>query len=953
MNVLLAQLLQERGLVAAPEQVFKQPLRSISLPDVIVDFQGLRLAIECEFGRDGTAKKVAYRAAQNRVEQAIAHIGIAIVYPAKLRTVAFDRAKLELQESALQYAIATETAITHTGVQLALFEKGELPSFSVGTIDDLADSLRRSYEQLVKDETLDRAVDLLETGIANCLTALRVQPATTERLSQALGVPSSNGSSLNAKERNAINRISLLILVNAMIFQEVLSQKEGRVNPLRQFRQQSDLVNAISDHWRFILGEINYYPIFNTAHKLLQCFAADQSTDRALGGLVDAALKIVGWRASLRHDLAGRIYHRLLQEAKYLGAYYTSIPSATLLLKIAMAPDGYACDWSDADALRNLHIADLACGTGTLLMAAADVVVDNHVRACVDVGKVPELDRLHHAIVEDMIYGYDVLPSAVHLTASTLALRVPDSPINVTHLHRLPLGGADGHLGTLEFLDRESSIGMIFSQPEQITGRKAVKRLISIPSLDICTMNPPFTSSRHGNLLFGNLPDEDRKQMQTRLKRIVSRHNIPASITAGLAALFVALADKYLKPGGRFALVLPRSVISGVSWKPTRDLFASNYQLEYLVASHEPGHWNFSENTSLSEVMIVARKRAVDEAENLTDNTLFVNLWRQARNAIEALGIARAVLEAKSTVTQGSYKSLQLNAGGAKFGEAIMIPWSELKRDLWSFPCSFAQSELVQVLHHLRQKELYLPGEGVVRSLPLCSLGELAELGPDPRDVYDGFDLVEGKTPYAALWGHDSQRVLGMQQSPNQYLEPLTDAKPGRPLRKLSDLWPKAARVLIAQRTRLNTKRVTAVRVTKKVLGDVWCPVILKNSGFSIDNAEKALVLWLNSTLGMLLFLGYREETEGAYVQYKKPVLNRMPTLNIRSIDDKRLTDLACAYNSLADRKLEPFSQMVSDTNRALIDEAIRNAFDLPDFSNLRELLSQEPIICGSIENLF
>lgn len=137
MNVLLAQLLQERGLVAAPEQIFKQPLRSVSLPDVIVDFQGLRLAIECEFGKDGTAKKAAYQAAKNRVEQALSHVGVAVIYPAKLRSAAFDRARAELQASVLQYAVVTEADITPVGTQLALFDKEGLPQFSVGTVDDL------------------------------------------------------------------------------------------------------------------------------------------------------------------------------------------------------------------------------------------------------------------------------------------------------------------------------------------------------------------------------------------------------------------------------------------------------------------------------------------------------------------------------------------------------------------------------------------------------------------------------------------------------------------------------------------------------------------------------------------------------------------------------------------------------------------------------------------------
>jgi hypothetical protein len=56
----------------------------------------------------------------------------------------------------------------------------------------------------------------------------------------------------------------------------------------------------------------------------------------------------------------GRIYHLLLLEAKFLGTYYTSVPAATLLLKLALRPDQWKIDWTDFDELRRLRIADLA-----------------------------------------------------------------------------------------------------------------------------------------------------------------------------------------------------------------------------------------------------------------------------------------------------------------------------------------------------------------------------------------------------------------------------------------------------------------------------------------------------------------------------------------------------------------------------------------------------------------
>lgn len=110
LNVLLAQLLQERGLIAAPEQIqnFRHHVRR--MPDVLVDFQGLRLAIEGEFSsRSGVdAERRASEAAFRRVEQGIAHIGIALIYPRALRSMAFARLKEKLAKASLRFAIITE-----------------------------------------------------------------------------------------------------------------------------------------------------------------------------------------------------------------------------------------------------------------------------------------------------------------------------------------------------------------------------------------------------------------------------------------------------------------------------------------------------------------------------------------------------------------------------------------------------------------------------------------------------------------------------------------------------------------------------------------------------------------------------------------------------------------------------------------------------------------------------
>lgn len=958
--MLLAQLLQERGLIAAPEQVLRRPTGQTRLPDVLVDFRGLRLIIEAEFAGVSGAREKAYLKAQQRVEQGIAHIGVAVLYPAGLKAVAYEQQKAELARAAMQFAVLTEVSITPFP-QLELFEVSDQAPWFAGTIEQLIESLGRCYDQLVQDETLTRAIALVEASIEWFISALKAQPAGIERLAALLGsrgLPperrsKSRGSRFQEPELAAVSRISALILVNAMIFQEVLSSKDGRVRCLQGFRGQSDIQSALADHWRFILEEINYYPIFHIAREIMTCLSADADAAKALQSLLDTAMKIVTWRAALRHDLAGRIYHRLLKEAKYLGAYYTAIPSAALLLKLALRPDRYAVDWADAKALSRMRIADLACGTGTLLMAAADVVVDNHVRACVAGGAPPKLNQLHHVLVEDILHGYDVLLSAVHLTASTLALRVPDTPINVTHLYALALGGPKHALGTLEFLDKDYANGTLFSEPEheQIVGKKEpAKTRASIPPLDLCAMNPPFTRSVGGNLLFGNLPEGERGKMQAKLKGLVKKGKVPASVTAGLGSVFVALADRHLKAEGRLCLVLPRALVSGVAWEPTRCLIAQKYNLEYVIVSHEPDHWNFSENTSLSEVLFVAQKRNGRNAFSGAD-TVCVNLWRRPLNAIEALGLARSLLEGTPPDLATQRGALELKTGERKIGEAFSISWDELRQGPWHLPGAFAQTELARTLYCLGNGKLYLSNRGVVAKVPLCPLCDLAELGFDRRDMHDGFSLAAGRTTYPAFWCHDASQVRTMAQSPNQWLQALTEAKEDRPLRDSEHLWKKAGHLLIAERMWLKTMPLCSVLVSEDVLSNVWWTVLLKKMHRKRD-CEKALAVWLNSTLGLIMLLGHRAETRGAWVDFKKPTLLSMPVLDVRKIREQQLKRLAGAYDGLAGKNVRPLLEMDIDPVRAAMDKAIAQALHLPDLSSLRELLAREPVICLALDRL-
>lgn len=754
-------------------------------------------------------------------------------------------------------------------------------------------------------------------------------------------------SKLSAQQSLGVSRISGLVLINALVFQEVLAEHEEQVKPLQAILNEGNPISGFSTQWKFILDNINYYPIFHVACEILGNLTAKGEVTIAIIGLANTAQRIVSHRAALRHDLMGRVYHRLLAEAKYLGTYYTSIPAATLLLKLALRSDG-STDWGSNEHLSQLRIADLACGTGTLLMAAADAVTDAHIRTKARGDEEIELATLQRILAEQVLHGYDVLPSAIHLTASTLALRAPQISFKRMNLFSLPHGGPHRRLGSIEFLeDRQvKDVTDLFgavSTSEQLTGKGSEEIThANIPPLDLCIMNPPFTRSVGGNLLFGSLPDAERKKMQKRLSELIKKKKVLASSTAGLGSVFVAIADRFIKQGGRIGLVLPKALLSGVAWDKTRELFRTKYRVEYIVASHDPLRWNFSESTDLSEVLLVAVK---EKHSPPNAQVTSLNLWRNPTTAFEALAIFNAARSSVPDISTGQ-GSLELSIGENKVGEAIAMDWQSLRKQfLWMLPTAFAQSDLIRVAYHLLKGKLWLPTKKELKDIPLCLLNSLGTLGPDRRDIHDGFNLSKSRTAYPSFWGHDATSVFSIMQEPNKYLSPLAKAKPGRGLRKLDDLWPLAGRILFAERLRVNTQKLAVLRVSENVLSNMWWTFALRQKK-SVDQREKTLCMWMNSTLGLLTLLANREETEGAWIDFKKPVLASLPTLNLDSLTADQLRQLSDAYDNVSTQTLQPFPQMATDEVRASIDAAIAKILHLPDFSILRMLLAQESVVC-------
>jgi len=194
---------------------------------------------------------------------------------------------------------------------------------------------------------------------------------------------------------------------------------------------------------------------------------------------------------------------------------------------------------------------------------------------------------------------------------------------------------------------------------------------ISPNSFDVVIMNPPFSRSAGDvNLRYGYEKEEIRREMQKEEKNLIRRLGWQGIGQAGLGASFIVLADKLVKNNGRIGIVIPRSILSAVSWKKIRNYLMEFYEIKYIISNHDPGNktvepWSWSENTDLGEVMIILEKttRPLEERE-----TTYVNLWNKPENELKSFLYSLQVISNDLTayLNDGDYKDIKDGTKTAK-----------------------------------------------------------------------------------------------------------------------------------------------------------------------------------------------------------------------------------------------------------------------------------------------
>ena len=849
-----------------------------------------------------------------------------------------------LSSARLSYGVFTE----ETGGMRRFPESGWL----YGSLEDLADMVRLVS---VPQRAVNQAATTLEEGIEGTAKFLDELNETRSGITMAIA------QLLGMSNVPQTRRMACAIIANALVFHEHIAGMHAEVKPLVKVcgegidNPQGEVLSA----WDDIL-EINYWAIFAIAKDILEQLPSGDAAN-ILRRLRHTSQSVNATGVDNAHDLTGRIFQRLIADRKYLATFYTLPASAALLARLAVAKMEDV-DWSNAEAIGRLRVGDFACGTGALLSAVYEQVAARHERAGGDPAS------LHRVMMEKVLYGCDVMPSAVHITGSTLSGVEPSVLFNNSHLYTMPYGrmkDSSVMIGSLEML-QSSNVLTLFntSDPAMRTGsigeETAAQVRAEIPDegYDLVIMNPPFTRATNHEGAHADITnpafaafdatDNDQTAMGSRVNRLGDGTCYHGN--AGIASAFAALAHKKIKPGGVLAMVLPLSIANGLAWQGFREMVAQKYtDVTVLSIAANGRDMSFSSDTGMAECLVIARR--LKKGETPQDLVRFTSLRRKPHGFAHASSLAASQLNVAQVrrLEDGPYGGTPLAVGEELAGETITAPRRE-DGESWG-AVRLSDHSLAQTAYALAQSRLWLPGRASSVQLKTALLGDLAKLGlvdrditgPAPRGPFNKGASTPTAT-YPALWNHNARQETRMVCRPDSQLFVRQGLE-----EKAANVWATASRSHLNRDFTFGSQALSvAFTDMESIGGRVW-----PNVKFPDKRRDYAFAVWGNSTLGLLSYWWHSSRQQSSKAGMTIRSATSLPVLDFRTLSEAQLAAAEATFQEFRDKDLQPAYLADSDPNRALLDRRVVRdllGFDEEVYVAVRRLAAKwcaEPSVHG------
>ena len=965
-------------------------------PDVLITrTDGPPIVLENEYSPAATVAADCLRIIGRELNPAVADAA------GRVSTVIAIRSTDELHQCATgddaQRMLENGHEIEYAAYQGNELEQTRFPQsgYIRGNVHDLVDFIRPAAEP---QETIDRATKIFENGVADA--AILIQGCARHTgIGEAIGIelrqqwpaypaqPPDSKAELdqekadqNAREQTA--KMTAAMLINALAFQQNLAgfstevEVDGRtetrtIKSLGQVRESTGRLHPddVIAEWDNILS-INYWPIFHIAKKLLLLIPPTIAA-RLLDSIAKTANGIQ--EAIKQNDVAGIVFQRLIADRQTLATYYTRPESTTLAAFLSVPED---LDWADPETLRNYRIADYACGSGGLVLAAYQRARDLHRNH----GGEP--DAVHAHMMENSLTACDIMPAAVHLTSSLMSSVAPRERYTGTRNVLYPYGGTGEFdnkgkpivdVGSLELLDiSDTKRQAVLPLNQQMAlGATQERRVIEVDmsplSQSLVIMNPPFTTptnhaadhARPGNPAFAafNTTQAEQRAMSAKVKRLST--GTISDGNAGLGTQFTAIANNMVKPGGHIALILPLSAMLGGSdspsarsWLKLRGLLAEKFNdiIVVRIAQNKDIDSSFSADTDMAEVIVVARSLKIRERPK--GQAYFVNLSERPADKLAAQETAKAIRKTITGLTKPGTHS------EAVIGD-IAVATVRLERvkptEKWT-TVRVANVSLTQVAGEMAEGKLRLPRRKNPAPIPMTLIGEIGRVGPLHRDIASGprepdrgpftkHDGADSGTEWPFLWNRDGKNQQAMAVSPDSH----GIVKPGNE-DAAQAIWQRASHLHISNECRFNSSPTCAAYTAERSAGGRAWP----NFQMETPEMEKAVCVWLNGTLGLITYWINSNRSQSGRGGTTVTAIPNIPVLDVTRLNTYELQDAVQIYGDLCQEPMLPANEAWRDPVRQKLDRRLLTEVlgldgeAIEQLAILRNQWCREPTVTGT-----
>ena len=977
-NVKLADILRrELGIDARAERIHGRKRL-----DIRCYYKGLIIGIEASYSASDAEKD-----AEGRIEQGLVDIALALWIKHQYKDVPEDKLYEEVRNSTFDVKVFVPRDIVNTLIPFIEERTGRRAESATGWFRDvdlptLKMIIEYSVEFLVREEEVGELLSNIRDNVRNFITTLEdldtnnnIRRRIYDILYRLYGLSVANAEDPEV----AFGHAALSILLSATFYEHV-RVRHPELKPLLDYVKDYGPIEGLRMAFEGLL-KIDYRTAVETALNIVSTLPPNAG--QRVRDLINLGVRLASSSSLLRKDFAGRIYHEITGDIalrKGFATFYTEVPAAYLLASLAVQSllgldDKGIRELSEGEVrevvsrIATVKIGDLASGSGTLLTASysalmriATMLKYYYGLDDVDVGD------LGRRLIEEGIYGVDALKYASQITAINLALIGP--AISRENVYTIYLGYIteknQAWLGSLELLNNGKRVGGLLAWIEgglkgsvENVNVEGVEGAFSIPErFDLIIMNPPFTratgrterfSERRG--LFGFIVDESIRQkfinvyeqvrgrVRDELCRI-ARENSKAFPTliqdiingaeessqyylnigqAGEGLLFLYLAYKYIKDNGVIAFVLPKGLLAGISWFLARILLLTKFHLKYIIISNDPKNgYNFSEGTSLSEVLIIA-KRVNRYGGN--EETIFINLLRKPSTALEAIMLADSIRRA---IEKGEP---YISTYGGAAAIVTKIRREELigNVDNWNRLVAFPDDKLNEAIINMLEDGKLLKIGALAIKIPITKLGNVVDvvgLAVRRGTFHEVFKQITFRAPDAvpALISGDEAYRRSILVRPNSWV---IVVKP--------EYANTASKFLVPDRVWVDTTHATALYSEVPIVANMFFGLRPRSSSIKEDHL-KVLILWFNTTWGLLSILSERTETRGRWIELTKTKWRLMPVIDITSLDSSTIGRFIKVFEKYVDRQLsripEQFNPENPDPARLGIDIDFLNAID-------------------------